>query len=430
MQEIAALAAARAISIIIDIYSISRTANRCDMPYPPYVGSDPNIIANEQAFIDLWALIANAMKTYGNVLFDLFNEPCGNYRTDSNWFTTDYNAMLNTFQKCIARIRQITSLPIIVQWGYQIGVDLAGPWTWAPSVKLPVFADDPRVQGTNIIYSFHWYEDNPQRNQQKTNSAADIAAYLSWSGVDDVARRKTVLCSEFGGVVLDEFAMTWMNNALDALISRGISVLSWVWTAPWMAQHGDELIATAPGFLLTDKGVAFVQKLGGIISPPAVYTCTICGAAFSTQAELDAHMAAVHWPSGVTYVLDVWSVLGGTTSPTGIHEIIAGTLITITATAAAGYSFGGWQVVIGTELTNYPATVNPLTLTVAAATTVMPLFVLVPVPPTCATGYHWDDTVKACVQDAQPSGNNVAAGLAVLTLLGVGAVYVATRKKR
>lgn len=105
-------------------------------------------------------------------------------------------------------------------------------------------------------------------------------------------------------------------------------------------------------------------------------------------------------PSPLQYILDVWPSLGGTTTPTGILSIESGTAVSITATAAQGYKFGGWQVTIGASpVVTYPDTVNPLTLTVTAATVVMSLFSLVPEPPTCPTGYHWDATANTCVQD-------------------------------
>jgi hypothetical protein len=135
-------------------------------------------------------------------------------------------------------------------------------------------------------------------------------------------------------------------------------------------------------------------------------------------------------PPPVTYLLDVWVALGGTTTPTGIESVLSGTIVKVTATAAEGYKFGGWQVQVGTEpVITYPATVNPLILTVTAATTVMPLFSLVPVPPSCPAGTHWDSTVNACVQDT-PSQNNLAAGAVIGALVVVGVLYVASRKKR
>jgi hypothetical protein len=125
-------------------------------------------------------------------------------------------------------------------------------------------------------------------------------------------------------------------------------------------------------------------------------------------------------PLPVKYVLDVWAALGGTTNPTGIQSVESGTVVSITATAAQGYKFNGWQVQTGTApVTTYPDTVNPLTLTITAATTVMPLFNRVPVTPTCSPGYHWDATVNACVQDTPPANNTNAlvAGAAIISII-------------
>jgi hypothetical protein len=135
-------------------------------------------------------------------------------------------------------------------------------------------------------------------------------------------------------------------------------------------------------------------------------------------------------PIPVTYVLDVWTVLGGTTNPTGIQSVLSGKVVTITATPALGYTFSGWQVQTGTApVTTYPATTNPLTLTITAATVVMPLFNLVPATPTCAAGFHWDATANACVQDAQPS--QAGATIAFLLLLSgitVGGVVLGSKR--
>jgi hypothetical protein len=271
MQQIASLAAERGLYMILDIYSVADVyPNTNYMPYPPYSSAaDALVIPNEQAFVDMWATIANAMKNYSNVMFELYNEPVGFYRTDPSWYPRDFNSMMNTYQQCIARIRQITDQIIIVQWGYTIGVDLAGPWLWDPSLKMNVLADDPRVQETNIVYTWHWYEGNPQRNQDPNiNDVASLTQYLSWAQIDDVASRKAVLVTELGGLVGNPTAITWMTNAIDLLYARGIGFIDWVWSAPLMTAHGDEIIATAPNFQLTDKGVIFTQKTLSIPSTP------------------------------------------------------------------------------------------------------------------------------------------------------------------
>jgi hypothetical protein len=268
IQQIASLAAERGIYVIFDLYGVAdMDPGQTNMPYPPYTSAASTaVIPSVQAFIDLWGTIANAMKNYPNVMLELYNEPVGNYRTDPNWFQNDFNSMLDAYQQCIAKIRTITDQIIIVEWGYTIGVDLAGPSAWAPSVRMSVLADDPRVQGTNIIYTWHWYEGNPMRNQLPANDVASLSQYLDWTQTSEVSTRKCIICTELGGRSDDPSSITWMNNAIDLLYAKGIGFVHWVWTAPYMTNHGDEIIATAPNFQLTNVGVAFTQKTLSITS--------------------------------------------------------------------------------------------------------------------------------------------------------------------
>lgn len=145
---------------------------------------------------------------------------------------------------------------------------------------------------------------------------------------------------------------------------------------------------------------AYRGVITGIPPPVQAFPCPFCELEFAVEADLAAHIRAAHPEQPSQFILDVWVALGGTTTPTGIESVLSGTIIKVTATAAEGYKFGGWQVQIGTEpVITYPATVNPLSLTITAATVVMSLFSLVPVPPICPAGTHWDSTANACVQD-------------------------------
>jgi len=108
-------------------------------------------------------------------------------------------------------------------------------------------------------------------------------------------------------------------------------------------------------------------------------------------------------PPSILYVLDVWTVLGGTTTPTGLTNYPSGTEVQVTARAAEGYVFAGWLA------NNQARTENPLTLTMTENLTVMPIFNLGPTPP-------------------PPSQNNIIAAAAVLTVISVGFLYTVTRK--
>lgn len=100
-----------------------------DFPFPS------TTIPDAQAFVNFWVQMATAFKRYPNVLFELWNEPAG-----------DYDVWMNTSQACISAIRNVTSQIIIVQYGYGGYFD---------------FVTDPRVHGVNILYSNHIYRFPP-----------------------------------------------------------------------------------------------------------------------------------------------------------------------------------------------------------------------------------------------------------------------------
>jgi hypothetical protein len=126
---------------------------------------------------------------------------------------------------------------------------------------MATFADDPRIQGQNIVYSFHYYEDCTQRYQTPLNDLASLSEYLIASQIAEVATRKPLLATELGWTDIEtDFKITWFRNAMDLLIQHGIGFFEWVWSAPYMANHGDAIIATAANFPLTTKGNILTTK--------------------------------------------------------------------------------------------------------------------------------------------------------------------------
>ena len=101
-------------------------------PYPPHT-SHSEVIPDTQAFVDFWVNVANELKVYPNVLFELWNEPAADIDT---WFSVA--------QQCIDAIRAIPDDHIIiVQWGYSGGLQ------WLRRPDLPT--------GINVLYSEHIY---------------------------------------------------------------------------------------------------------------------------------------------------------------------------------------------------------------------------------------------------------------------------------
>jgi hypothetical protein len=116
------------------------------------------------------------------------------------------------------------------------------------------------------------------------------------------------------------------------------------------------------------------------------------------------HVLTPQFTTTQQYILDVWAVSGGTTTPTGRNSYPSGTPVQIAATPAQDYVFGGWLV------NNAPRSENPLTLTMTENLTVMPIFNLEPVTP-----------------EPPPSQNNtIAAGAAIATVVAA-VLFAVTR---
>ena len=284
MPQIAQLAADRGIYLSIDIYSVADVwPLDSTLPFPPYEGTASKVlIPTQQAFVDLWALIANVMKNSPNVILgEIQNEPCGTYQDNTNnWRMVDLPLFLTICQQVITRIRSITDLPIMLQWSYGISGSMNSARTqlnlWAPNVTMDVYADDPKVQGTNIIYSTHLYEGQQlESNMAWITDSPSLAKYLTLSRIEDVASRKVVLIAELGGLRSSApdgpASQTWMTNMMDLLYARGIGWSNWVWFCPFNSNHGDEIVALgAVNYTpLTDKGLIIAQKTASMPNPPS-----------------------------------------------------------------------------------------------------------------------------------------------------------------
>jgi hypothetical protein len=339
--------------------------------------TNPTCNHQRAMFLKVWQFIADRYKTEIHVGFSIYNEPLNvaNKHFENNihglsdaafsdYIGTQYSLFMEQLSDTI-RGAGAAIQPIVVN---------------SPFVFY--LKDQKKINRANIYWDVHLYED-PQTN------------FAAWQRLFD--ERQNYFASLGMPMIMGEWGIydwtylksidykTALTDMFNYIKSKGVEFVTWLGYGAFRtnltAQQKDDIL----------KIVCAIAS-NVITEPP------------------------------VTYVLDVWTALGGTTSPTGIEAVTSGTVVTITATAGTGYKFNGWQVQIGMAqaLTTYPDTVNPLTLTITAATVVMPLFNLVPATPTCATGYHWDATANACVQDAQPS----QAGATIAFLLLGGGIIV------
>jgi len=95
-------------------------------------------------FVNLWVSIVTELSPYPNVLFELWNEVAGDQGT---WF--------DGVNQTIKGIRNVTDDIIIVQWNWDVWVRYGE----TAAVQTLGWINDPRIQGTNILYSTHMYSD-------------------------------------------------------------------------------------------------------------------------------------------------------------------------------------------------------------------------------------------------------------------------------
>lgn len=98
-------------------------------------------------FVNLWVDIATELGGYPNVMFELWNEVADGEPRKNAWF--------DGVNETIKAIRNVADNIIIVQWSWDVWYregEYAGVLTLD-------WVNDPRIQGTNILYSTHCYRD-------------------------------------------------------------------------------------------------------------------------------------------------------------------------------------------------------------------------------------------------------------------------------
>lgn len=156
IKEFLTLAAEKGMYVIYDGYSIRNYwngAKQDPLPYPPYQKSEnaSDVIASEDEFVEWWVSVAMELKDYPNVIFELWNEPCGDDQAKQSWF--------NVSQRCIQTIRATGATQLIIfQWRMDCWVNLDYPppnnpastmdWIWQANLTDPL---------GNVVYSTHIY---------------------------------------------------------------------------------------------------------------------------------------------------------------------------------------------------------------------------------------------------------------------------------
>lgn len=210
------------------------------LPFPPYdVGN--NVINSTTDFVNMWADVANTLKVYPNVVFELWNEPngFGTWTTQNDDFDPVAEALwFNVTQRCINAIRLTGSLNlIVVQWEAAVYVDFRQYPAAQPS-SMRWVNDYPVSDSANrLIYSTHIYRSGfyNSANYGQVYSYSDMIWALNVTRVLSTALQKPVWigeigCSLWASDINNEYA--WYNNTLTILDQYGIGYAGWAW-APW-----------------------------------------------------------------------------------------------------------------------------------------------------------------------------------------------------
>jgi hypothetical protein len=214
IRRVIEFAAERGIYVQLGGYSVRSYwtgGNQDPMPFPPYQTSEnaTEVIASMEEFADFWQSIAAELKDYPSVLFELWNEPRGNF---TDWMTA--------VQMCINAIREAgASQIVIVQWDYgpycamyedangnpvpRYGMTLS----WIDEALNTYNLTDPTG---NILFCTHGYGSEgatglytePELREKWGSyyvwNYTHIKAAFEYYGVGNITQRMPLLWGEFG----------------------------------------------------------------------------------------------------------------------------------------------------------------------------------------------------------------------------------------
>ena len=221
------MAARRGMYVEIVPWRVSNATSFPELPYPPYNNGDPDtaIIGSVSAWVTFWADMANTLKAYPSVLFELQNEPHGNATAKTSYF--------NAAQQVITAIRNTGSTnPIVFQWDYGVGADIGNAWT----NDMSWVTDNPLTDTTgNLIYSTHIYRNSFVDSRtpfHQLYTFDEMTDALNVTGVLSVAAQHPVYVGEIGCSLWSSDQsneQAWYNNTLSIFNQYAVSFSAWWW---------------------------------------------------------------------------------------------------------------------------------------------------------------------------------------------------------
>jgi hypothetical protein len=235
LPRFAQLAAQYGIYVVYDGYRVTNYwngGNQDPLPYPPYQTSQgaSSIIGSPQDFVNWWVSMANILKVYPNVIFELWNEPTGDSTAKASWFSVA--------QQAITAIRNTGATNLIVfQWDMAAWTNLNFPNIVPANITGWVAQANLSDQLGNIVYSTHLYRDYGHIHYSlptyyRVWNLSDVNAGLQAMGYYSLAAIHPLFIGEIGveiGASDLSNETDFFDNALTLFGQHGINYAAFWW---------------------------------------------------------------------------------------------------------------------------------------------------------------------------------------------------------
>lgn len=262
LESFISCAASHQLYVDLTFWRVTADEGQVSLPYPPY--DNNSLVTSVAGFVDVWQGLAATLKSYPNVMFELWNEPVGDITAEESWF--------NTTQLCINAIRGTGATNLIVsQWDYGIYLDFMNYSLTPTSISSMDWANPSPLKDplNNIVYSTHLYSDDffdTTSGYAPKYSYSDMLWAFNITGLFSLASQHPVWIGEIGcnlwaTNMTDEYA--WYSNTLTILNQYGIGYCGWAWP-PWTTGTEWGLVSGQPNYAPDQAG----QILQNMISEP------------------------------------------------------------------------------------------------------------------------------------------------------------------
>lgn len=219
IRDLAEMCLARGIYLVYCPWNIKGGDNQYTsgiLPYPPY-HTRTDIIANEQEFVDYWLTVAQELKDYPNVIYEIWNEAGGSVQNNVSARNHYFDVVVNVTKT----IRQVTDQLCIVQWGFGAGPGFPLQF-WLSDLKND-WMDANNL--TNVAYVTHLYNEMYGGGG---SSYDQVKIQLQSDGIEWAISTLQVPLVITETSAYSGYEQAW-NNTLAILNEWGVNYVGWWW---------------------------------------------------------------------------------------------------------------------------------------------------------------------------------------------------------